>query len=121
MRPMIKIARKYGTINLGPHKFHIIPQETASTAVTMVHCPYRTQIMPCRWGSPMLEGFTYAEYNDLASFEAAITDNTIAIMVETCQGEGGVVPATREFMTGLRKLCDERGLLLLLDEVQTGW
>jgi acetylornithine/N-succinyldiaminopimelate aminotransferase len=69
----------------------------------------------------MTPGFTYAEYNNLEDFKAAVTENTIAIMVEPVQGEGGVHPATKEFLVGLRKLCDEKGLLLLLDEVQTGW
>jgi acetylornithine/N-succinyldiaminopimelate aminotransferase len=69
----------------------------------------------------MTPGFTYAEFNNLESFKNAVTENTIGIMVEPVQGEGGVNPATQEFMTGLRKLCDEKGILLLLDEVQTGW
>ena len=69
----------------------------------------------------MTPGFKYAEYNNLKAFEDAVTENTIAIMVEPVQGEGGVNPATKEFLTGLRKLCDEKGLLLCLDEVQTGW
>ncbi len=51
----------------------------------------------------------------------ACTENTIAIMIEPVQGEGGVHPATQEFMTGLREFCDEKGMLLLIDEVQTGW
>lgn len=120
---MIKIARKYGTDHYGPHKFHIITARNSFHGRTYgaLSATGQTDNALQMGFKPMLEGFTYAEYNDLASFEAAITDNTIAIMVEPCQGEGGVVPATREFMTGLRKLCDERGLLLLLDEVQTGW
>src|SRR5699024_3670149 len=65
--------------------------------------------------------FSYAPYNDLKAFKDACTENTIAIMVEPVQGEGGVHPATREFMQGLREFCDENGMLLLLDEVQTGW
>lgn len=69
----------------------------------------------------MTPGFTYAPYNDLEAFKAAYTDNTIAIMIEPVQGEGGVHPATQEFMKGLRDFCDEKGILLLLDEVQTGW
>ena len=63
-----------------------------------------------------LDAFDYLE-----SFKAAVTDDTIGIMIEPVQGEGGVNPATEKFMTGLRKLCDEKGILLLLDEVQTGW
>src|SRR3546814_8109604 len=59
--------------------------------------------------------------SDLAAAEAAITDETAGFMVEPIQGEGGIRPATPEFLTGLRKLCDERGLLLVLDEVQCGY
>lgn len=120
---MIKIARKYGTDNYGPEKFHII------TAISGFHgrtygalsATGQTENALQMGFKPMLEGFTYAEFNNLKAFEDAITDKTIAIMVEPCQGEGGVIPATKEFLTGLRKLCDERGLLLLLDEIQTGW
>jgi acetylornithine/N-succinyldiaminopimelate aminotransferase len=68
-----------------------------------------------------LPGFSYADFNNLKSFEAAVTDDTIAVMVEPVQGEGGVIPATDEFLRGLRKMCDEKGLLLLFDEIQTGW
>ena len=69
----------------------------------------------------MTYGFSYAPYNDLQAFKDACTENTIAIMVEPVQGEGGVHPATQEFMQGLREFCDENGMLLLIDEVQTGW
>jgi acetylornithine/N-succinyldiaminopimelate aminotransferase len=57
----------------------------------------------------------------LEAFKNACTENTIGIMIEPVQGEGGVHPATMEFMKGLREFCDEKGILLLLDEVQTGW
>ena len=69
----------------------------------------------------MTYGFSYAPYNDLKAFKDACTENTIAIMIEPVQGEGGVHPATPEFMKGLREFCDEKGMLLLIDEVQTGW
>ena len=69
----------------------------------------------------MTYGFSYAPYNDLQAFKDACTENTIAIMIEPVQGEGGVHPATMEFMKGLREFCDEKGMLLLIDEVQTGW
>ncbi len=69
----------------------------------------------------MTYGFSYAPFNDLEAFKNACTENTIAIMIEPVQGEGGVNPATMEFMQGLRDFCDEKGMLLLLDEVQTGW
>ncbi|MCH6256232.1 aspartate aminotransferase family protein [Puniceicoccaceae bacterium K14] len=69
---------------------------------------------------PLVEGFSFAELNNLESFAAAIDDQTAAVFIETIQGEGGIYPATTEFLQGLRKLCDEKGILLLIDEVQCG-
>jgi acetylornithine/N-succinyldiaminopimelate aminotransferase len=69
---------------------------------------------------PLLAGFLYLPLNDLAAVLAAVDDETCAIMVEPIQGEGGVNFATPEFLTGLRELCDDRGLILIFDEVQTG-
>ncbi|MDR0868601.1 MAG: acetylornithine/succinylornithine family transaminase [Planctomycetota bacterium] len=68
---------------------------------------------------PTVPGFAHAEYNNLASVEALIDDRTCAIMVEPVQGESGVIAATPEFLRGLRKLCDEKNLRLIFDEVQT--
>jgi acetylornithine/N-succinyldiaminopimelate aminotransferase len=120
---MIKIARKYGVDNFGPNKFHIITATNSFHGRTYgaLSATGQTNNALQIGFKPMLEGFTYAEYNNLKAFEDAVTENTIAIMLEPCQGEGGVIPATQEFMTGIRKLCDDKGLLLLLDEVQTGW
>jgi acetylornithine/N-succinyldiaminopimelate aminotransferase len=120
---MIKIARKYGVDNFGPNKFHIITATNSFHGRTYgaLSATGQTNNALQLGFKPMLEGFTYVEYNNLKAFEDAITENTIAIMLEPCQGEGGVIPATQEFMTGIRKLCDDKGLLLLLDEVQTGW
>ncbi|GHB90086.1 aspartate aminotransferase family protein [Cerasicoccus arenae] len=69
---------------------------------------------------PMLEGFSHGKLNDLNSFASKIDAQTAAIMVETIQGEGGINSCTSEFLQGLRKLCDEHNLLLLIDEVQCG-
>ncbi len=69
---------------------------------------------------PLVPGFYYATFNDLKSVEALITDKTAAVMLEPIQGEGGVYPADLSFLKSLRKLCDEKGLLLIFDEVQTG-
>ncbi|HCM41750.1 MAG TPA: aspartate aminotransferase family protein [Candidatus Omnitrophica bacterium] len=68
---------------------------------------------------PLVEKFSYAEFNDLESVKKLITPKTVGIMLEPVQGEGGIRVATQEFMQGLRKLCDEKNLLLVLDEVQT--
>lgn len=69
---------------------------------------------------PMLPGFSHVPYNDLAAIEQAITPRTIAVLIEGIQGEGGICPATPEYLLGLRKLTRERGILLLMDAVQCG-
>lgn len=69
---------------------------------------------------PLPAGFAYAEFNDIESVKAAVNENTVAIMLECIQGEGGVIPAETKFMKALRALCDEKDLLLLCDEVQCG-
>ncbi len=69
---------------------------------------------------PLLPGFVHAPFNDLAAVAEAAGDDAIAILVEPVQGEGGINIATKEFMLGLRALCDERGMLLVVDEVQSG-
>src|SRR3546814_3451159 len=70
---------------------------------------------------PLLAGFTVVDFNDLAAAEAAITDETAGFMLEPVQGQGGIRPATQDFLSGLRALCDKHGLLLILDEVQCGY
>ncbi|MBR1816554.1 MAG: aspartate aminotransferase family protein [Lachnospiraceae bacterium] len=120
---MIKLARKYGKDNYGENRYKIV------TALNSFHG--RTLATLAATGQPdtaiqhnydpFIPGITYAEYNNLKSFEDACDEDTIAVMVEPIQGEGGVIPADEEFLKGLRKLCDERDMLLLFDEVQTGW
>ncbi|NQI72121.1 acetylornithine transaminase [Streptococcus suis] len=69
---------------------------------------------------PLLEGFHYAIYNDLESVKQLVTENTAAVMLELVQGEGGVIPADKDFVAELARYCKEQGLLLIVDEVQTG-
>lgn len=69
---------------------------------------------------PMIPGIRFAEYNNFASVEALVNEKTCAIILETVQGEGGVYPAKPEFIKGIRKLCDDKGILLILDEIQCG-
>ena len=120
---MIKMARKYGVEKYGPHKYNIVTAKMSFHGRTFGSMSATGQPdNACQIGfGNMTPGFSYADFNDLDSFAAAVTENTIGIMIEPVQGEGGVHPATKEFMQGLRKLCDELGILLLLDEVQTGW
>lgn len=120
---MIKMARKYGVEKYGPNKYNIVTAKSSFHGRTFGSMSATGQPdNACQVGfGSMTPGFTYAEYNNLEAFKEAVTEDTIAIMVEPVQGEGGVIPATKEFLTGLRALCDEKGILLLLDEVQTGW
>ncbi|HFI0046347.1 TPA: acetylornithine transaminase [Streptococcus suis] len=69
---------------------------------------------------PLVEGFHYAIYNDLESVKQLVTENTAAVMLELVQGEGGVIPAEKDFVAELAHYCKEQGLLLIVDEVQTG-
>ncbi|MCR5742886.1 MAG: acetylornithine/succinylornithine family transaminase [Lachnospiraceae bacterium] len=120
---MIKMARKYGIEKYGPNRYHIVTAKMGFHGRTFGAMSATGQPgNGCQIGfGPMTYGFSYAPYNDLQAFKDACTENTIAIMIEPVQGEGGVHPATMEFMKGLREFCDEKGMLLLLDEVQTGW
>ncbi|WP_301859304.1 aspartate aminotransferase family protein [uncultured Megasphaera sp.] len=120
---MIKMARKYGVEKYGPHKFDIVTAKNSfhgRTFGSMSATGQPDNACQVDFGD-MTPGFSYAEFNNLEDFKSKVTENTIGIMVEPVQGEGGVHPATKKFLTGLRKLCDEKGILLLLDEVQTGW
>ena len=120
---MIKMERKYGVEKYGPKRYNIVTASMGFHGRTFGAMSATGQPdNGCQIGfGPMTDGFTYAEYNNLQAFKDACTEDTIAIMVEPVQGEGGVHPATMEFMRGLREFCDEHQMLLLIDEVQTGW
>ena len=70
--------------------------------------------------APLLPGIRFGDFNDLNSVKALINEKTCAILMEMIQGKGGIYPATEEFLKGVRKLCDEHDLLLILDEIQCG-
>lgn len=115
----LKLARKFG------HKSN--PART--DIISMVHSFHgRTYGAITATGQdkyhvnfdPLPTGFSYAKFNDLESVRSLVSDKTCAIIVEPIQGEGGIVPATAEFLQGLRELCDQNDLLLIYDEVQCG-
>lgn len=70
--------------------------------------------------NPMIQGVRFAQFNDLESVKAQITDKTCAIILETVQGEGGIYPADEEFIKGIRKICDEKDIIMICDEIQCG-
>ncbi|MBQ9234313.1 MAG: acetylornithine/succinylornithine family transaminase [Lachnospiraceae bacterium] len=120
---MIKLARNYGKDNYGPNRYKIVTALNSfhgRTLATLAATGQPNTAIQHNY-DPFIPGISYAEYNNLKAFEDACDEDTIAVMVEPIQGEGGVIPATKEFLQGLRKLCDERDMLLLFDEVQTGW
>lgn len=116
----IKIARRWNYENRGPGHHEIITFRGSFHGRTMATLTATGQEKIQKHFDPLLEGFRYAVYNDLASVESLIGERTGAIMVEPVLGEGGVIAARGDFLRGLRRLCDERGLLLIVDEIQTG-
>ena len=116
----IKVARKYAYLKDGStdheiiamkHSFHGRSLGALSvTGNTHYQEPFK----------PLIGGIRFAEFNNLESVKEQITDKTCAIIMETVQGEGGIYPADPEFLKGVRKLCDEKEILLILDEIQCG-
>ena len=117
----IKTARRYHYAGGNPGRFKIISFSNAFHGRTLGTISATNQPKMRDGFEPLLPGFEVVPFNDLAAAEAAIDDRTAGFLVEPIQGEGGVLPATPEFLTGLRRLCDEHGLLLILDEVQCGY
>jgi len=115
----IKIARKYFAAK-GSKRYRILTFAGAFHGRTMATLSAGKQAKHCEGFGPMLDGFDQVAFNDLDAARAAITDETAAIHVEPVQGEGGMRPADIAFLKGLRALCDEQGILLMMDEVQTG-
>jgi len=117
----IKLARKYSTDNFGSSRYEIITFKRAFHGRTLGALAATAQLEKQKLFEPLLAGFKYAELNDIESVKKLINENTCAIMLEPIQGEGGVYPADKEFMIKLRKICDEKNILLILDEIQTGF
>lgn len=113
----VKFARKYGHEQ---GRYEVITMRQSFHGRTLVGITATGQDKVKKGFDPLPGGFKYADLNDLESVKSQITDKTIAIFFEPVQGEGGIHAATPEFMKGVRKLCDEKDLLLILDEVQTG-
>ncbi len=115
---MIKVARKWGSMNGG--RYEIICMDNSFHGRTLATLAATGRAKYREGFGPDMQGFVFANFNDLQSVEKLINDKTVAILLEPVQGEGGVIPATKEFMLGLRKLCDTHNLLLLADEIQCG-
>lgn len=114
---ILKAARRWGARS---GRFEIITAKNSFHGRTLAGIAATGQEkVRCDFG-PVMPGFVHVPFNDLGAVEAAITDRTLAVLIEGVQGEGGVVPATAEYLIGLRRLTRKSGHLLLLDEVQCG-
>ncbi|MHC9417970.1 acetylornithine transaminase [Sphingomonas citri] len=117
----IKTARRYHYANGNPQRHDLITFDTAFHGRTLGAISATNQAKMRDGFEPLLPGFKYATFNDLAGALALIDEHTAGFLVEPIQGEGGIRPASEEFLRGLRAACDEHGLLLVLDEVQAGY
>ena len=117
----IKTARRYHFANGNPQRNTLITFDTAFHGRTLGTISATNQPKMRDGFEPLLPGFKYAQFNDLEGALALIDDSVAGFLVEPIQGEGGIRVATAEFLQGLRRACDEHGLLLVLDEVQAGY
>jgi len=116
----IKLARKRAKTAKGAACHEILVTENSFHGRTLATLAATGNPRYRQGFEPLPEGFRFVPFDDLDAVRAAVTDLTCAILVEPVQGEGGVLPASPRYLSGLRALCDENGLLLVLDEIQTG-
>jgi acetylornithine/N-succinyldiaminopimelate aminotransferase len=116
----IKMARKYHAANGEPQRYRIVTVEGAFHGRTLATIAAGGQQKYLEGFGPKVEGFDQIPFGDHEALERAVTPQTAAVMIEPVQGEGGVRPVPTQCLRGLRHFCDERGLLLIMDEVQTG-
>jgi acetylornithine/succinyldiaminopimelate/putrescine aminotransferase len=114
---LFKLARKFGH---GEGRFEILTTQNSFHGRTLAGIAATGQEKVKKGFDPMMSGFRQVPYNDLAAMRGTLSPATVAIMIEGIQGEGGVTPATPEYLLGLRQLCDDKKLLLLIDSVQCG-
>ncbi len=116
----IKLARIYAKRFMGGERYEIITMRGSFHGRTMITVAATGQEKVKKGFEPLPPGFIHVPYGDLESLEKAVTSKTCGIMLEVVQGEGGVIVPSREYLLGVERLCRELGLLLIIDEVQTG-
>ena len=116
----VKAARKYAYLKDGSTDHEIIAMNRSFHGRTMGALSVTGNPKYREAFQPMIGNIRFADLNDLESVKAAMTEKTCAVLLETVQGEGGMLPAEEDFLKGVRALCDERGALLILDEIQCG-
>ncbi len=116
----IKLARKYSRDTFGPGRFHIISMKDSFHGRTMATLSATGQTKVHQGFEPLMEGFAFVDFNSISAVEAAVTDKTCAVMVEPVQGEGGLNFPSAGYLRDLKRLCKDKGLLLIFDEIQSG-
>jgi len=116
----IKLARRHGQRNGGPERFHVISAYGSFHGRTLTTLAATGQPQKQETFQPLPEGFRQVAFDDLDALAAVMDGRVAAVLLEPVQGEGGVNPASTEYLHGVRELCDEREALLIIDEVQTG-
>jgi acetylornithine/N-succinyldiaminopimelate aminotransferase len=116
----IKLARKYAKERFASDRFEIIATRNSFHGRTLATVSATGQEKYQHGFEPLVPGFKHVPYNDLRAMERAMDSHTAAVLVEPLQGEGGVYVPDDDYLPGLRTLCDDRGALLMLDEIQTG-
>ena len=118
---LYKLARRSGNLTNPGGRYEVVTFQQSFHGRTLAGIAATGQEKVRKGFEPLTAGFVQATFNDLASVEKAVNERTAAILLEPIQGESGVLPATAEFLRGLRQICDERDLLLMFDEIQCGF
>jgi acetylornithine/N-succinyldiaminopimelate aminotransferase len=116
----IKLCRRYSREKFGPGRHRIVSMENSFHGRTLGALSATGQSKFWQGFDPLLDGFAFVPFNDLGALAAAVDDSVCAVLLEPIQGEGGVCLPDADYLKGVRRLCDEKGLLLVLDEIQTG-
>ena len=115
-----KLARKYAKKNFGAHKYEVVSLENSFHGRTLATLTLTGQTKYQEGFDPLPVGCSYAALNDIEGLRSKVSNNTAAVFIEPIQGEGGVIPASLEYLKEARALCDQYGALLIFDEVQCG-
>jgi acetylornithine/N-succinyldiaminopimelate aminotransferase len=116
----IKLARRYGQLHGGPGRYHVVSALGSFHGRTLTTLAATGQPQKQETFAPLPDGFRQVAYDDIDALAAVVDDRTAAVLLESVQGEGGVQPASHEYLRAVRQLCDEREVLLIMDEVQAG-
>ena len=116
----IKLARRFAYENMGGEKTELITMKNSFHGRTLATITATGQERFQVGFAPLPTGFRYVPFNDIAALDQAITEKTYAVMLEPIQGEGGVIIPDNEYLMNVRQLCNDRGILMILDEVQVG-